>query len=75
MTTLSLAPGSLIVEISRLLESRTLFLFSPSELPPPPRPGLITAQVRWTKKPTLFQIVQWCFFSFSPLSNLDPGTD
>ena len=35
MTTLSLAPGSLIVEISRLLESRTLFLFSPSELPPP----------------------------------------
>ena len=34
MTTLSLAPGSLIVEIRRLLESRTLFLFSPSELPP-----------------------------------------
>ena len=39
MTTLSLAPGSLIVEISRLLESRTLFLFSPSELPPSPPPG------------------------------------
>ena len=36
MTTLSLAPGSLIVEIRRLLESRTLFLFSPSELLPPP---------------------------------------
>ena len=34
MTTLFLAPGSLIVEIRRLLESRTLFLFSPSELPP-----------------------------------------
>ena len=44
MKTLSLAPGSLIVEIRRLLESRTLFLFSPSELPPPP--GLLTAQVR-----------------------------
>ena len=38
MTTLFLAPGSLIVEIRRLLESRTLFLFSPSELPPPPPP-------------------------------------
>ena len=36
MTTLSLAPGSLIVDIIRLLESRTLFLFSPSEFPPPP---------------------------------------
>ena len=36
MKTLSLAPGSLIVEKRRLLESRTLFLFSPSELPPPP---------------------------------------
>ena len=74
MTTLFLAPGSLIVEIRRLLESRTLFLFSPSELPPP-RPRLITAQVRQTKKPTLFQIVQWRFFWFSPLSNLEPGTD
>ena len=36
MTTLSLAPDSLIVEIRRLLESRTLFLFSPSELLPHP---------------------------------------
>ena len=38
MTTLSLEPGSLIVETRRLLESRTLFLFSPPELPlPAPR--------------------------------------
>ena len=36
MTTLFLATGSLNVEIRRLLESRTLFLFSPSELPLPP---------------------------------------
>ena len=32
MTTLFLAPGSLIVQIRRLLESRTLFGFSPSKL-------------------------------------------
>ena len=42
MTTLSLAPGSLIVQIRRLLESRTLFRFSPSKLsllsPTPPSP-------------------------------------
>ena len=47
MTTLSLAPGSLIVQIRRLLESRTLFRFSPSKLTlPPPPSGRITAQVR-----------------------------
>ena len=44
MTTLSLAPGSLIVQIRRLLESRTLFRFSPSKLtlPPPHPPPLRT---------------------------------
>ena len=45
MTTLSLAPGSLIVERRRLLESCTLFLFSPSELPPPPRTNNGTSQI------------------------------
>ena len=38
MTTLSLAPGSLIVQIRRLLESRTLFRFSPSKNSPSPPP-------------------------------------
>ena len=46
MTSLSLTPGSLIVEIRRQLESRTLFLFSPSELPHhPPRTNNGTSQI------------------------------
>ena len=63
MTTLSLAPGSLIVEISRLLESRTLFLFSPSELPAP-RPGLITAKADRPKNPLFFKSCNGASFRF-----------
>ena len=74
MTTLSLEPGSLIVEIRRLLESRTLLLFSPSELPlPAPRTNNGTSPI--DQKTNSFSNRAMVLLFASPLSNLEPGTD